>query len=80
MAKIIGIAALIIAIGYTVIPCDCDIAWYGYIDDFFLFIAGYLTFMGSRKKNQKLRPLFYAIAGTSFIIGMLSLIALILFT
>lgn len=46
MAKIIGIAALIIAIGYTVIPYDCDIAWYGYIDDFFLFIAGYLTFMG----------------------------------
>lgn len=74
-----GIITLLIAIAYIIIPYDMDrIGWYGYIDDFFVFMAGYLLFFGSRGIHPRLKRLLYLIAGCSFIIAMLSLIAMII--
>lgn len=74
-----GIITLLIAIAYIIIPYDMDrIGWYGYIDDFFVFMAGYLLFFGSRGIHPRLKRLLYLIAGCSFIIAMLSLIVMII--
>lgn len=73
----IGIIALLVATAYLIMRYDMDVAWYGYVDDFFVFIAGYSFFMGCRSKSPRARRLLHLIAGSFFIIGMLSLIALI---
>lgn len=77
--KIIGVMCLLAAIVYIAVPYDVDVAWYGYVDDFFVFMAGYTFFMGSRSKVWKARMSLYLISGTFFIIAMLSLIALVIF-
>lgn len=75
----IGIVTLLIAIAYIIIPYDMDrIGWYGYIDDFFVFMAGYLLFFGSRDIHPRLKRLLYLIAGCSFIIAMLFLTVMII--
>ena len=75
----IGIVTLLIAIAYIIIPYDMDrIGWYGYIDDFFVFMAGYLLFFGSRYVHPRLKRLLYLISGCSFIIAMLFLIVMII--
>ena len=76
----IGIGILLVSIAYIVIKADCDTAWYGYIDDFFVFLSGYTFFMATRYQNSNLKRILLLISGTLFIIGMLSLIALILFS
>lgn len=76
--KPLGIIALLAAIAYVAIPIG-DNSWTGYIDDFFVFMAGYTFFMGNRQKSLPNQRMLYTISGTFFIAGMLSLIALILF-
>ena len=65
--------------GDVAIPLDGDNGWTGYIDDFFVFMAGYTFFMGNRQKSLPNKRMLYTISGAFFIAGMLSLIALILF-
>lgn len=77
--KFTGIIALIAAIAYVVIPVDYDISWHGYIDDFFVFMAGYSFFMGQRRKSLQGKRLLYLLSGCFFIVAMLVLICLILF-
>lgn len=77
--KPFGIIVLLLAIAYVAMPYDIDKNWYGYIDDFFVFMAGYTLFMGNKLNNTPTKKLLYTISGFFFIIGMLSLIALILF-
>lgn len=77
--KPLGILALLAAIAYVAIPLDGDNGWTGFIDDFFVFMAGYTFFMGNRQKSLPNKRMLYTISGTFFIAGMLSLIALILF-
>lgn len=76
---ITGILALIAAVAYVAMPYDIDGNWYGYIDDFFVFMAGYTFFMASRSRSARASQLLKVIAGTLFILGMLTLIALIIF-
>ena len=76
----IGIGILLVSIAYIVIKADCDTAWYGYIDDFFVFLSRYTFFMATSYQNSNLKRILLLISGTLFIIGMLSLIALILFS
>lgn len=76
----LGIGILLLSIAYIVINADCDTAWYGYIDDFFVFLAGYTFFMATRYKNSNIKRLLQLISGSLFILGMLALIALILFS
>ena len=78
--KPLGAIALILAIIYLTMPYDMDYAWYGYIDDFFVFMAGYCFFMGNRLGNSPTKKLLYTLSVFFFIIGILTLIALILFT
>ena len=63
---------------YVAIPYDSDKAWWGYTDDFFVFMSGYAFFMATRTKSLKSRYLLYTISGSFFIIGMLALIALLI--
>lgn len=77
--SIIGVVALLAAIGYVAMPYDIDTAWYGYTDDFFVFMAGYVFFYAGKSKSLKARQLLYLISGAFFIIAMLALISLILF-
>ena len=72
---LVGLIALFAAVAYVALPYDIDGNWYGYIDDFFVFMAGYTFFISTRSKS--VAQLLGMTAGTFFIIGMLSLIALI---
>lgn len=76
----LGIGILLLSTAYIIINADCDKAWYGYIDDFFVFLAGYTFFMSTRYKNSNIKRLLQLISGSLFILGMLALIALILFS
>ena len=78
LLKLIGVAILLIAVAYVAIPYDSDKAWWGYTDDFFVFMSGYAFFMATRTKSLKSRYLLYTISGSFFIIGMLALIALLI--
>ena len=78
--KFTGLLVLLAAIVYVVLPNDCDTNWWGYIDDFFVFLAGYTFFVGNRNKVLAIKRRLYMISGSLFIIGMMSLIALILFS
>lgn len=49
--KPLGILALLAAIAYVAIPLDGDNGWTGYIDDFFVFMAGY-TFLWATDRNH----------------------------
>ena len=40
---LVGLIALFAAVAYVALPYDIDGNWYGYIDDFFVFMAGYST-------------------------------------
>lgn len=73
----LGILALLAAIAYVIAPYDCDTAWYGFIDDFFVFLGGYTFFMSTRQVAEKPKQMLRLIAAVTFIVGMLSLIALI---
>ena len=42
---LVGLIALFAAVAYVELPYDIDGNWYGYIDDFFVFMAGYTFFM-----------------------------------
>lgn len=77
--RLMGLIALIVAVAYVAIPYDLDTAWYGYIDDFFVFMAGYTFFMSTRSASPRTSRLLAVLSGTLFIVGMLALIALILF-
>lgn len=66
---LVGLIALFAAVAYVALPYD--------IDDFFVFMAGYTFFMSTRSKSVRAAQLLGMTAGTFFIIGMLSLIALI---
>ena len=78
-SNITEIAVLILAIAYIVIPYDMDKSgWYGYIDDFFVFMAAYLYFFGGRNIRPQLKRLLRIMAGCFFITAMLCLIALII--
>jgi uncharacterized membrane protein YkvA (DUF1232 family) len=74
---LVGLIALFAAVAYVALPYDIDGNWYSYIDDFFVFMAGYTFFMSTRSKSVRAAQLLKMTAGTFFIIGMLSLIALI---
>ena len=74
---LVGLIALFAAVAYVALPYDIDGNWYGYFDDFFVFMAGYTFFMSTRSKSVRAAQLLGMTAGTFFIIGMLSLIALI---
>lgn len=74
-----GLLALVLAVAYVAVPYDVDVAWYGYIDDFFVFIAGYTFFMSSRTGSVAARRMLMLLSGVMFIVGMMSLIALLLF-
>lgn len=74
----IGIIALLLAVAYIIVPYDMDNSWYGYIDDFFVFMAGYLYFFGCRNIQPHLKRLLKLIAGCLFIVAMLTLIILIM--
>ncbi len=76
---IFGLLAVIVAVLYVALPYDYDVAWYGYIDDFFVFMAGYTYFMASRSKSPRAAMFLKLTAGSFFIIGMLALIALAIF-
>ncbi len=76
---IFGLLTVIVAVLYVALPYDYDVAWYGYIDDFFVFMAGYTYFMASRSKSTRATMFLKLTAGSFFIIGMLSLIALAIF-
>lgn len=76
----LAIIGLLVGIVYVALPYDIDSQWWGYIDDFFVFMAGYTFFMGQRSRSIYARRLLLSIAGAFFIIGMLALIALVLFT
>lgn len=78
--KLTGILALLVAIAYIAIPIDIDKTWYGYTDDFFVFMAAYLYFMASRNKSIRIRRQLMLLSGFFFIIGMCALIVLILFS
>ncbi len=79
--KTLGIVALVAALIYVVMPWDLDkCGWYGYVDDFFVFMAGYTFFFSHRSKSTPACNLMRLISGCCFIIGMIVLIALILFT
>ena len=78
--KFTGLIVLLAAIAYVVVPIDFDTNWWGYIDDFFVFLAGYTFFIGNRNKVLAIQRRLYMISGSLFIIGMMSLIALILFS
>lgn len=78
MRKTLGIIALIAGIAYVAVPFDVDVAWYGYIDDFFAFMAAYTFFMASRNRSMPTCRLLQFIAGSFFILAMLSLIALLI--
>ncbi len=67
------------AVVYVALPYDYDVAWYGYLDDFFVFMAGYTFFMASRSKSPRASMYLKLMAGSFFIIGMLVLIALAIF-
>ena len=45
LLKLIGVAILLIAVAYVAIPYDSDKAWWGYTDDFFVFMSGYAFFL-----------------------------------
>lgn len=76
--KLLGIVALIAAVAYVAAPYDLDTAWYGYIDDFFVFMAGYTYFMATRSASARASRLLTMVSGSLFIVGMLALIALII--
>lgn len=76
---ILGLVALLTGIAYITFPYDMDVAWYGYIDDFFVFIAGYTFFMAMRTVVQTARRMLLLLSGVTFIMGMMSLIVLLLF-
>ena len=75
----LGLLAVIVAVVYVALPYDYDVAWYGYLDDFFVFMAGYTFFMASRSKSVRAATFLKLTAGSFFIIGMLALIALVIF-
>ena len=76
----LGIITLVLAIAYIIMPYDFDTAWYGYIDDFFVFMAGYIFFNADRNISTKIKRLLYVISGSFFILGMMTLIILTLFS
>ncbi len=78
--KLTGLFVFLAAIVYVVLPNDFDTNWWGFIDDFFVFLAGYTFFVGNRNKILAIKRRLYMISGSLFIIGMMSLIALILFS
>ena len=70
---------MIASVVYVALPYDYDVAWYGYLDDFFVFMAGYTFFMASRSKSARAAIFLKLMAGSFFIMGMLALIALVIF-
>lgn len=75
----LGLLAVIASVVYVALPYDYDVAWYGYLDDFFVFMAGYTFFMASRSKSARAAIFLKLMAGSFFIMGMLALIALVIF-
>lgn len=76
---ILGVSALIGSLGYVIMPYDVDCVWYGYIDDFFVFMSGYSFFMAQRSKSKRAETLLKLFSCGFLMVGMLSLIALIIF-
>ena len=67
---LVGLIALLAAVAYVALPYDIDGNWYGYIDDFFVFMAGYTFFLSTRSKSVRAAQLRGMTAGTFFLLGL----------
>ena len=79
--RILGVIAIIIAVAYIIMPIDFDGSWAGFIDDFFIFMAGfcYCTSQFSKHANKATRHALNKLA-LIFVIAAIAWVAVLAFT
>lgn len=69
--RIVAAVYMIFAIAYLVAPIDFDrVGWFGYVDDFFLFMSAFTFLNGSFQKAERtfIRRQLYVLSAVFFVL------------